>query len=841
MIVIALIALLIVYLLLRSQIDNKFKEIELMMTWMKQDVKDIKQKMDSIQHVTSTKDSDQVIHPVTTPEDETINARWMPPGFVSVEPSNELEAPQGVQPDEIAVPLMATPEPFVAEMQEPASIVTDDEDGFPTSPITEYPTPNPFAVPPTSSTWQPAEKKPSFWEKNPDFEKFVGENLINKIGIAILVLGIGFFVKYAIDQDWINEIGRVFIGILCGGALIALAHKMRKTFIAFSSVLIGGGLSVLYFTIGLAFMQYQLLSQEAAFGIMVVITSFAVALSLLYNRIELAVIALVGGFGTPFFVSTGEGNYVVLFTYLIILNSGMLVLALRKKWNLVNLLSYIFTVIIYGAWLTSDMLSEHPHYSGALIFGTIYYFMFWLMNVAYNIKYKQKFEAQEFTLLISNTFLYYLAGMLILRHIDDGLYQGLFTAAMGIINFVFAFVMHRKRAFDRNLFYLLIGLVLTFISLAAPIQLKGNHITLFWAAEAVLLLWLSQKSGIRIIKIASMVIGGLMIISLIMDWQQIYGSEEWMPIAFNRGFMTGIGAAVALFLYNLLLRGETRESFFDNELSLKVLKQGIAITTVALLYFGGLLELTHQLERVVANYPDSFDEGRRVIICGYHFVFVACLALLHQRSKLQSIGIALIVATGILCLMYLMLYNPAVIDTREQYLNGYRPCSITFGLHFIFSVIFLYLLYVLKRRLTDSFETTQQTSNYSLWIVIPVFVYWLSAELDHMVVMMAQNPDGSDYIIEQTHKFGYPILWGVTSFVMVVLGLRNKNKQLRVIGLSLFSLIVLKLFLFDVWGMNEGGKILAFVLLGVLLLVVSFMYQRLKKILSNDEEINHQA
>ena len=70
---------------------------------------------------------------------------------------------------------------------------------------------------------------------------------------------------------------------------------------------------------------------------------------------------------------------------------------------------------------------------------------------------------------------------------------------------------------------------------------------------------------------------------------------------------------------------------------------------------------------------------------------------------------------------------------------------------------------------------------------------------------------------------------------MVVIGLKNKNKTLRVIGLSLFSLIVLKLFLFDVWGMSEGGKILAFVLLGILLLVVSFMYQKLKKMVSDEE------
>ena len=63
----------------------------------------------------------------------------------------------------------------------------------------------------------------SFKEKNPDLEKFIGENLINKIGILILVLGISFFVKYAIDKDWINEPARVGIGILCGSLLMRLS------------------------------------------------------------------------------------------------------------------------------------------------------------------------------------------------------------------------------------------------------------------------------------------------------------------------------------------------------------------------------------------------------------------------------------------------------------------------------------------------------------------------------------------------------------------------------------------------------------------------------------------
>src|SRR5690606_4639853 len=113
----------------------------------------------------------------------------------------------------------------------------------------------------------PAPKKPGFFERNPDLEKFIGENLANKIGIAILVIGIGFFVKYAIDKEWINEIGRVFIGILSGGLLIVVAHRMRKTFTAFSSVLVGGGIAVQYFTITIAFHEYHIFPQTVAFAI----------------------------------------------------------------------------------------------------------------------------------------------------------------------------------------------------------------------------------------------------------------------------------------------------------------------------------------------------------------------------------------------------------------------------------------------------------------------------------------------------------------------------------------------------------------------------------------------
>ena len=355
-------------------------------------------------------------------------------------------------------------------------------------------------------------------------------------------------MKYAIDQDWINEIGRVFIGILCGGLLLGVAHKMRKTFIAFSSVLVGGGLAVLYLTITIAFHDYHIFNQTVAFIIMVVITAFAVILSLGYNRVELAILAILGGFGSPFMVSTGEGNYVVLFTYIFILDVGMLVLAYYKKWNLVNLVSYVFTVLLFAAWLVEGFVAD-TMVRGGLIFATLFYLVFFVMNIINNLKEKAAFKSLDISLLLSNTFLYYAAGMALLSNPLGENYKGLFTAGLGVFNFIFAYTLHKSGRVDKNLVFLLIGLVLTFISLAAPIQLEGNYITLFWSAEAVLLLWLSQKSGIRLMKLASVVITGLMVCSLLMDWTQLYqGSDQefTLTIIFNKAYITSLFALASL-------------------------------------------------------------------------------------------------------------------------------------------------------------------------------------------------------------------------------------------------------------------------------------------------------
>lgn len=123
------------------------------------------------------------------------------------------------------------------------------------------------------------------------------------------------------------------------------------------------------------------------------------------------------------------------------------------------------------------------------------------------------------------------------------------------------------------------------------------------------------------------------------------------------------------------------------------------------------------------------------------------------------------------------------------------------------------------------------------WIFIFLFVFVASAELDHTVVLAAYTGmESSSPIIEQSHKIGFPILWGVTSFLLIAIGLSRKIKMLRIISLVLLLITLLKLFIIDLRDISEGGKIAAFISLGVLLLVVSFMYQRLKRLLLDESQ-----
>lgn len=674
--------------------------------------------------------------------------------------------------------------------------------------------------------------KPSFWERNPDLEKFIGENLLSKVGIVIFVIGMGFLVKLGIDNEVITESMRVAIGVLIGGGMIGLAHYMRSSFAKFSSILIGGALAVLYFTIALAFHEYELIPQMAAFIIMVVITAFGVLLSIAYDRKELAVLAIIGGFGTPFFVSTGSGNFSALLTYILILDIGMLALVYFKKWNVINYLAYGFTYLLFlGVYFLKFIDNQDETRLPLFLFLTAFYLIFFLMTIIYNVKNARKFRYPEIMMLLTNSSLYFGLGLGLVQGYEDGLLSGLFTGLVAIFNFGFAFTLYKRKDIDKNLLYLLIGLVLTFVSLIAPIQLEGNYITLFWSVEVVLLLWLSQKSGIQLMKFASALLTVLMLISLSMDWQQsYYPTYDYVELGvfLNKAFMASFFAMASLIGSMLLMANE--ETFDVRGVKFTWRKSYVQVLFAIVFYLGFAFELHYQFLSM------EWVLSKRLILLGiYNYAYVLLVAVVARWKpspmvEKASFGLS-VIAVG----AYLAYYLSAVNYSRSYYILD-DGLSTGFYWHYALLVLFVLILIHGYQFIQKTYGFQSKFGQIALWVLAFVGVFVSTAEVGHLSMLYQYGSGKEEYeAVDSAVRSVYPAVWALSALVLMVVGMKLRMKPLRLASLVVFSVTIVKLFFYDLAG-NSTGKIISFILLGVILLLISFLYQKLKFIIQDDEK-----
>lgn len=757
---------------------------------------------------------------------------------VIVKPTPEIIAEKKIEP-----PVIIEEKVVEEEKQEEIPPITIQEEKViieTNIPVIENPQVNANRRPapvPHVSWWD------KFKERNPDLEKFIGENLISKIGVAILVLGIAFFVKFAIDQNWINETARVGIGILCGSIVMVFAHTLRLKFKPFSSVLVAGAIAIFYFTIGIGFHQYHLFSQTAAFAIMLIITVFSVFISVAYDRVELAALSIVGGFAVPFMLSTGQGNYKVLFTYILILDLGMLVLAYLKKWNLINILAYAFTVVLYSAWLGSKVMYEpFAPYKGAFFFGLIFYAVFVLMNVVNNVKERRQFSYIELIILISNTFVFYISGMLILKEWHPEL-KGIYTIALGSFNLILGLILYKYFKADKKLVYLLVGLTLTFATLAAPVQLKGNYITLFWGAEVALLVWLSLRSQLKAFKLASLIVFVLMFFSLMIDYIKIYGehSNDLLNPLLNKGFITGILSAVFLFAGAFFLGKEEDSESPRFNINAKIYGNILKITGAFLAYLTGFLEIHHQ-----SSYYIYSTNSIVSISCFYHLTVTSIFGLILLKKYNTANNIISFVLLGINLIYFSFLFAIAPYQELEERCRGEHSSYFGYITHFA-ALLFLviHLLFTIKTAVKHTnFIIAAKTALLWIFGVFIIFITSNEVILNTMIVKFGSFVKLDEYNIvksvynsihTQVVKVALPIAWAIIAFTFLSVGIKKQLKSLRIMALALLALTLLKLFIYDINDVSEAGKIIAFIILGIVLLIMSFMYQKIKALILSEQ------
>lgn len=659
-------------------------------------------------------------------------------------------------------------------------------------------------------------------EEPKDFEKIIGENWLNKIGIAILVVGIGFFVKYAIDKNWITEVGRVAIGILSGGILIGIAHFLRKKYRAFSSVLIGGGISTLYYTITISYHDYQLFTQPVAFGIMMGITLLSTVMSIIYDRRELAIIALLGAFTSPFMVQGENANIIAFFTYIGIINLGMLVLSYFKKWTELSKLSFAFTTLYFGAWYITMSRNVVQDVSIALVFSSIYFIQFLGMNLIYNLKNKIKFNAWEFIQLSSISILYYSCVVFALEQNVVPFHSGLFTVLLAGLFTILSIIAFKRTGTDKALRYLLIGKAITFVTLFAPLTLDGNHMTIFWAIEGVLLMLVGTRFKMKLLIDASLIVNLITAAGLVKNWVFDYQLSSIMEIPiFNSTFITGI-IVVTSFVICLFVTSKIKEA------ELKENQHRIALLTGVFSYLVLLLEFLNQISNIQTY------AGQINAIFGFHFILIILAQITGHVLKSNSLKKTMAIISGFGICLYLLLGQANNIAILQEIQNGSLP-EWFFYTHYLILAGAVSITGIMMYQLKDLNVSSTFKRFINGFIAVAALLV-LTIELDQIGGFLNMGTYALKDIYAHTRAEGYTVLWSLYSFGLMYIGMKKKRKSLRVIALLTFTLAIAKLFTFDIQNISEAGKIIAFISLGILLLIVSFMYQKLKKLIVGEEK-----
>ncbi len=683
-----------------------------------------------------------------------------------------------------------------------------------------------------------------------NLEKFIGENLINKIGIAILVIGVAIGAKYSIENNLISPLTRIILGYLTGLGLIGFGIKLKAKYENYSAVLVSGAIAILYFITFAAYSFYDLFPQSMTFGLMLLFTVFGVVAALNYNKQVIAHIGLVGAYAIPFLLSNDSGNVLVLLSYMAIINVGILVISFKKDWKPLYYSAFIFTWLIYAGF-AGFSYQRDEHFQIALTFLCIFFSQFYAIFLAYKLIANEKFKKSDVVFLMINSFIFFGLGYSILSRNEIGQeLLGVFTLINALIHFIVCSILFKKKLADRNLFYLVAGMVLIFITIAVPVQLDGNWVTLLWSLEAALLFWIGRTKNVPVYERLSYPLMILAFFSLLQDWSESYQaySDEHLSSFMNITFLTSLIFIAAFGFINWINRKEYASADASNKHWMqKFMAFGIPIIFLIAIFGAFYTEIQYYWDKQywlsaiesspTEEYPyRTYNSDLRSFgnIWSLNFTLFFVSALAFVNIKILKNRILGIVTLG-LCLLVTILFLTTglyiISELRESFIyedaaSSFGTSNFNIGIRYVAIGFFALLMFGIHKLSKAAFM--RMNANLVFVAILHISILWiLSSELLQWLDLAGSN---------QTYKLGLSILWGVYSLFLIAYGIYKNNKYLRIGAIALFAVTLIKLFFYDIASMNTITKTIVFVSLGILLLIISFLYNKYKHKIADEPD-----
>ena len=756
----------------------------------------------------------------------------------SAQPDSRVPIPPAAEPAQPGSPVFAPSAGEAASTRTPASgsSSTDragDRGGPP--PLDRdrrvIGVPVPQGPPPAIPRARPASPPvaPHTFSERGDLEARIGGSWFNRIGIIAIFLGVTFFLKYAVDNDWIGAVGRVLIGAAVGLAFLILGERLRKRYPSYAYGLTGGGIAVLYAAIWFASgKKYDLLSPAVAFALMSVVTAIASLLAARYNALPIAVLGLIGGFLTPILLSTGVDDEAGLFSYIALLDLGVLALAYSKQWRSLNYMAFISTVLMFAAWM-GEWYEPNKLWT-TIFFLTLLFAIFALLAVLYNVVNRRPTSWLDLAMVFANALLYFGASYSLL---DDEYYGrlGLFALLVAAFYLGLGYFTYRRDQEDRLLVFTFLGLGFLFSVLAVPIQFDQHWVTMGWAIEGAVMTWIGLRANDQTSRYAALVVFAIALSHWVMvdvhDFAYAAGGD-FVPV-FNR---RALSCAVLVFAL-------AASAFFYRRYGEKVEEQS---------GFAGFLMLGANALAVALLTIDANDyfEQRKALASGSDYV-----SSLRNTKALTLTALWAIYGVGTLFagiarklkplrFLALFLLTGATIKVLVVDLNFYNSSLHTLAINQTFAA-FAVLIGALASAAwfyakAEGLEGDERELAVGVLIASAnvLAVIALSAEaLGYFERAQAIASGEAIAQLENSKQLALSAVWTIFGATALIIGIRRRSFGVRIGSLMLLGLATAKAVLIDLRYYNAGWhKLLlnptfaAFVLLIVAAAVAVWFYTR---------------
>jgi uncharacterized membrane protein len=657
----------------------------------------------------------------------------------------------------------------------------------------------------------------------------VASQWLLRIGIVILVVGIGFFLKYSIDRGLLVPEARVILTVIAGLAMLTGGTQLLgRRYHLLGQGLMGGGFAALYFAVFAAYQFFHMLQTLPAFGLMAVITTVAGGVAVRFQSMLVAVLGIIGGYGTPWMLASPSTNYPALFGYMLVLGCGVLAIGMYRNWPFIHYLSFVANYALVFAALKGYDKTQFGEFIPFLIgFFVLYSTMSFL-----NRQLRQTpTHLLDLISLILNAAIFF---SIVYRLVDET-YGRRWVAAVTLglaIYYAIHFLALLYRPFvDRNLLVIFLGLASYFLATTMPLLLSREWITASWSLQALMLLWMAFQLRSGIVRSFAYLLFGLVILR--------FGLVDLSRTFFGQGWATTAALSWAeyarLLISRLVSFGVPIASLLAS--SLWILKRPPATTMVREgekplaseedLLFGwkdhwivygflagtlglGFAYLHLELSRSVGY---AYTPARDPSVTLLWLVFCGILVYLWTRAEHTMIlGLATVLTALVIAKVLLIDVMQGWRITANMLYAGpysYRDAIMRF-LDFAVIIGFLTAVYslLLARR-----AAIAPRIFFAVASLVMLFIY-SSLEVNSFLF---QFYPGFRY-------GGVSILWGAFALGMLLVGIARNHRFLRYAGLILFAVVSFKVFLIDLRHLDPLYRIIAFVVLGLLLLAGSFVY-----------------